>query len=84
MMEQLIENIDPSVLAKRLEPLKARLAALLGSADHSADEAESPQLKDDSPKAALAAIASLIRAGRIAEAQRDIKVFRERYPRAVR
>jgi predicted DNA-binding transcriptional regulator YafY len=38
MMEQLLENIDPGVLARRLEPLKARLAALLGSADHSAEE----------------------------------------------
>jgi predicted DNA-binding transcriptional regulator YafY len=38
MMEQLLENIDPGVLARRLEPLKARLATLLGSADHSADE----------------------------------------------
>ena len=38
MMEQLLENIDPGVLAHRLEPLKARLATLLGSADHSADE----------------------------------------------
>src|SRR5215210_2215062 len=38
MMEQLLENIDPGVLARRLEPLKARLAALLGSADHSANE----------------------------------------------
>ena len=38
MMEQLLESIDPGVLAKRLEPLKARLATLLGSADHSADE----------------------------------------------
>ena len=37
-MEQLLENIDPGVLARRLEPLKARLSALLGSADHSADE----------------------------------------------
>jgi predicted DNA-binding transcriptional regulator YafY len=38
MMEQLLESIDPGVLAKRLEPLKARLATLLGSADHSAEE----------------------------------------------
>jgi predicted DNA-binding transcriptional regulator YafY len=38
MMEQLLENIDPGVLARRLEPLKARLAMLLGTADHSADE----------------------------------------------
>jgi predicted DNA-binding transcriptional regulator YafY len=38
MMEQLLESIDPGVLARRLEPLKARLATLLGSADHSAEE----------------------------------------------
>jgi predicted DNA-binding transcriptional regulator YafY len=38
MMEQLLENIDPGVLAKRLEPLKARLTALLESTDHSAEE----------------------------------------------
>src|SRR4051812_6933226 len=38
MMERLLENIDPGVLAKRLEPLKARLTVLLESADHSADE----------------------------------------------
>jgi predicted DNA-binding transcriptional regulator YafY len=38
MMEQLLESIDPGVLAKRLEPLKVRLASLLGSADHSAEE----------------------------------------------
>ena len=37
-MEQLLENIDPGVLARRLEPLKARLTALLGSADHPAQE----------------------------------------------
>ena len=38
MMEQLLENIDPGVLARRLEPLKARLATLLGSAGNEADE----------------------------------------------
>lgn len=38
MMEQLLENIDPGVLARRLEPLKARLESLLGSSDHSAEE----------------------------------------------
>src|SRR4051794_13355729 len=31
MMERLLENIDPGVLSKRLEPLKARLTALLES-----------------------------------------------------
>jgi predicted DNA-binding transcriptional regulator YafY len=38
MMEQLLESIDPGVLAKRLEPLKARLTALLERGDHSAEE----------------------------------------------
>jgi predicted DNA-binding transcriptional regulator YafY len=41
MMEQLLENIDPGVLARRLEPLKARLGSLLGSADHTAEEVRS-------------------------------------------
>jgi predicted DNA-binding transcriptional regulator YafY len=41
MMEQLLENIDPGVLARRLEPLKARLSALLGSTDHTAEEVRS-------------------------------------------
>ena len=38
MMEQLLESIDPGMLARRLEPLKARLATLLGSAGNEADE----------------------------------------------
>jgi predicted DNA-binding transcriptional regulator YafY len=37
-MEQLLEGIDPGILAQRLGPLKARLRELLGSADHSAEE----------------------------------------------
>jgi len=37
-MEQLLEGIDPGILRDRLEPLRERLRALLGSGDHSADE----------------------------------------------
>jgi predicted DNA-binding transcriptional regulator YafY len=37
-MEQLLEGIDPGILAQRLAPLRARLRELLGSADHSAEE----------------------------------------------
>lgn len=37
-MEQLLEGIDPGILAQRLVPLKQRLRELLGSADHSAEE----------------------------------------------
>ena len=37
-MEQLLEGIDPGILAQRLGPLKTRLRELLGSADHSAEE----------------------------------------------
>jgi predicted DNA-binding transcriptional regulator YafY len=37
-MEQLLEGIDPGILARRLDPLKTRLRELLGSGDHSADE----------------------------------------------
>jgi predicted DNA-binding transcriptional regulator YafY len=37
-MEQLLEGIDPGILSQRLDPLKARLRELLGSADHSAEE----------------------------------------------
>jgi predicted DNA-binding transcriptional regulator YafY len=37
-MEQLLEGIDPGILARRLEPLKNRLRELLGSSDHSAEE----------------------------------------------
>jgi predicted DNA-binding transcriptional regulator YafY len=37
-MEQLLEGIDPGILAERLGPVKQRLRELLGSADHSASE----------------------------------------------
>src|SRR5688572_20625747 len=37
-MERLLEGIDPGILGQRLDPLKARLRELLGSADHSAEE----------------------------------------------
>jgi predicted DNA-binding transcriptional regulator YafY len=37
-MEQLLEGINPGILAQQLAPLKQRLRALLGSADHSAKE----------------------------------------------
>jgi predicted DNA-binding transcriptional regulator YafY len=37
-MEELLEGIDPGILRERLEPLRARLRALLGSGDHSAAE----------------------------------------------
>ena len=37
-MEHLLEEMQPGVLAPRLEPLRARLTALLGSAAHTADE----------------------------------------------
>src|SRR3954454_10256587 len=37
-MEQLLEGIDPGILAHRIDPMRQRLQALLGSADHSADE----------------------------------------------
>jgi predicted DNA-binding transcriptional regulator YafY len=37
-MESLLEEIEPGLLGARLEPLKARLSALIESTDHSADE----------------------------------------------
>jgi predicted DNA-binding transcriptional regulator YafY len=37
-MEKLLEEIEPGILGHRLEPLKARLAALLDATDHSAGE----------------------------------------------
>jgi predicted DNA-binding transcriptional regulator YafY len=40
-MERLIEGIEPSLLGPHLEPLKARLAALLSTGDHSAREVRS-------------------------------------------
>jgi predicted DNA-binding transcriptional regulator YafY len=40
-MEQLLEGIDPGLLAHRLGPIKKRLRELLGSADHPAEEVRS-------------------------------------------
>jgi predicted DNA-binding transcriptional regulator YafY len=40
-LERLIEGIEPSLLGPHLEPLKARLAALLSTGDHSAQEVRS-------------------------------------------
>ena len=37
-MESLLEEIEPGLLGARLEPLKARLSALIESTDHHADE----------------------------------------------
>ena len=37
-LEHLIESLNPSILGPHLEPLKARLTALLSTGDHSADE----------------------------------------------
>ena len=37
-MERLMEGIEPSLLGPHLEPLKARLAALLSTGDHAAEE----------------------------------------------
>ncbi len=37
-MESLLEEIEPGLLGARLEPLKARLSALIESTEHSADE----------------------------------------------
>ena len=37
-LEHLIESLNPSFLGPHLEPLKARLTALLSTGDHSADE----------------------------------------------
>lgn len=37
-MESLLEEIEPGLLGTRLEPLKARLSALIESTNHSADE----------------------------------------------
>ncbi|MDO8813634.1 MAG: YafY family protein [Gallionella sp.] len=39
-MQHLLSNIDAGMLASQIKPLQARLKALLGSADHSADEVE--------------------------------------------
>lgn len=40
LMQKLLKDIDPGLLGTQIEPLLARLRALLGSADHSADEVE--------------------------------------------
>jgi predicted DNA-binding transcriptional regulator YafY len=40
-MERLLEGIEPSLLGPHLEPLKARLSALLSTGDHSAREVRS-------------------------------------------
>lgn len=37
-MEKLLEEIEPGLLGARLEPMKKKLAAVLGSADHPAEE----------------------------------------------
>lgn len=40
LMQTLLKEIHPGLLSQHIEPLQARLKALLGSADHSADEVE--------------------------------------------
>jgi predicted DNA-binding transcriptional regulator YafY len=39
-MQQLVKEIEPGLLAAQVEPLKARLRALLGSTEHAIDEVE--------------------------------------------
>ena len=39
-MQHLLANIQPGLLGNQIEPLKARLRALLGAGDHSAEEVE--------------------------------------------
>ena len=39
-MQHLLSNLEPGLLSTQIEPLKARLRALLGSGDHSAEEIE--------------------------------------------
>lgn len=39
-MLHLLRNLDPGILAPHVEPLRARLIALLGSTDHAVDEIE--------------------------------------------
>ncbi|MBL8377527.1 MAG: YafY family transcriptional regulator [Burkholderiales bacterium] len=39
-MQQLLKDIEPGLLAGQVEPLKARLRALLGSTDHDIDQVE--------------------------------------------
>lgn len=40
LIQKLLKEIYPGLLSQHIEPLQARLKALLGSADHSADEVE--------------------------------------------
>jgi predicted DNA-binding transcriptional regulator YafY len=40
MMQQLLGDLQPGLLEAQVRPLQARLRALLGSADHSAEEVE--------------------------------------------
>jgi predicted DNA-binding transcriptional regulator YafY len=40
MMQQLLAELQPGLLGAQVRPLQARLRALLGSADHSAEEVE--------------------------------------------
>ena len=40
MMQQLLADLQPGLLEAQVRPLQARLRALLGSADHSAEEVE--------------------------------------------
>jgi predicted DNA-binding transcriptional regulator YafY len=40
MMQQLLTDLQPGLLEPHVRPLQSRLRALLGSADHSADEVE--------------------------------------------
>ncbi len=39
-MQHLLSNIEPGLLGGQIEPLKARLRAILGAGDHSAEEVE--------------------------------------------
>jgi Predicted transcriptional regulator len=40
LMRKLLQDIHPGLLGPQIEPLQTRLKALLGSADHSAEEVE--------------------------------------------
>jgi predicted DNA-binding transcriptional regulator YafY len=40
LIQKLLREIHPGLLSQHIEPLQARLRALLGSADHTADEVE--------------------------------------------
>ena len=40
LIQKLLKDIHPGLLSQHIEPLQARLKALLGSADHSAEEVE--------------------------------------------